>query len=319
MPDNSSSSPNPSLSSFSAPIPAPAPVRIVLVRPQGAGNIGSVARVMRNFGLDDLALVRPRAHPLESDALAMACAARDVLESARVVSSLAEALAGVRWACGTTARIGERRCAAFTPRTAAAQAVIEIGFLGQDAQAAGNLGRDVQTTGNLGQNIQSTGSTSPYIMRGEPASCAAFVFGPEDTGLAAEDLDLCHAVLSIPCSPAARSRNLAQAVCGGAYELWRALAGEGAAERAEGRGRPERADRATPADSADLDAALRHFQSALESVGFFRQTAPEHPMRELRRFLARARPTRYEIAMLRGIARKILNAVSCSRQPGKKK
>ncbi len=84
-------------------------VRIVLVRPQGAMNIGAVARVMKNFGLSELALVAPAVPPLHKDALMMAVHARDVLEHALVFTQLADAIAECTWVCGTTKRMGKRR------------------------------------------------------------------------------------------------------------------------------------------------------------------------------------------------------------------
>ncbi len=255
------------------------PVRIVLVRPQGGGNIGSVARVMRNFGLSDLAVVSPRAEVLGEEARAMACAARDVLEAARIVPDFGLAVAGCGWVCGTTARVGERRRAEFTPRTA-------------------------------GRHVVSRMSRST----------SAIVFGPEDAGLSGEDLDRCHGVLSIPTEPGLASLNLAQAVGVVAYELWMAHLEESASRAAEGkgRGRPDRADRVA-ARAEELEGALTHLEETLEAIGFFRQTAPEHPMRELRRFLARSNPTRYELAMLRGICRKTLNALRhAAKAPGGK-
>ena len=45
--------------------------RVVLVRPQFAGNLGATARVMRNFGLTDLVLVAPGADPRSPDAPAL--------------------------------------------------------------------------------------------------------------------------------------------------------------------------------------------------------------------------------------------------------
>ena len=55
-------------------------IRIVLVEPMYQGNVGSVARAMKNFGYTDLVLVNPC--KLEGQARAMSSHARDVLEGA---------------------------------------------------------------------------------------------------------------------------------------------------------------------------------------------------------------------------------------------
>ncbi|HHQ44684.1 MAG TPA: RNA methyltransferase [Candidatus Altiarchaeales archaeon] len=60
--------------------------KVVLVEPKYQGNIGSVARVMKNFGFNDLILVNPPR--IEGEARAMSMHALDVLENATVVENL---------------------------------------------------------------------------------------------------------------------------------------------------------------------------------------------------------------------------------------
>ena len=67
-------------------------LRVVLVEPLYEGNVGSVARAMKNFGFHDLALVNPC--KIEDYGCAMASHARDVLQMSRSFSTLAEALEG---------------------------------------------------------------------------------------------------------------------------------------------------------------------------------------------------------------------------------
>ena len=69
-----------------------AQVRIVLIEPSHPGNIGSVARAMKNMALSELVLVRPRSFP-HAEANALAAGADDILAGARIVDSVAEALA----------------------------------------------------------------------------------------------------------------------------------------------------------------------------------------------------------------------------------
>ena len=79
------------------------PARFVLVGTSHAGNVGAAARAMKVMGFADLVLVAPRhADVLERDeAAALASGATDVLASARVVATLAEALDGITYACAT--------------------------------------------------------------------------------------------------------------------------------------------------------------------------------------------------------------------------
>lgn len=94
------------------------PIRIVLVGPQHPGNIGSAARAMMTMGLGDLAMVAPECFP-DRQANAMAAGADALLDSARVVSTLAEALADCRLVLGCTARSRYVALPERSPRAAA--------------------------------------------------------------------------------------------------------------------------------------------------------------------------------------------------------
>jgi len=79
------------------------PTRFVLIGTSHAGNVGATARAMKVMGFDDLVLVAPRWPDVlrRDEAHAMASGATDVLERARVVATLAEALDGITCACAT--------------------------------------------------------------------------------------------------------------------------------------------------------------------------------------------------------------------------
>ena len=91
-------------------------IAIVLVRPQYAGNIGSVSRAMKNMGLSRLILISPAQDPLSDEARMMATSARDILEKAKVYPAQEEALKGFRWIAGTSARKGRNRGPFIPPR-----------------------------------------------------------------------------------------------------------------------------------------------------------------------------------------------------------
>lgn len=78
-------------------------IRIVLVGTTHPGNIGAVARAMKNMGLTDLALVQPRYFP-HDEATARASGADDVLKAATVHDTLAEAIADCVYITGASAR-----------------------------------------------------------------------------------------------------------------------------------------------------------------------------------------------------------------------
>ena len=81
-------------------------IRIVLVNTSHPGNIGGVARAMKNMGLSRLYLVEPRQFP-DEQADWRAASASDVLENAVVTPSLEEAIGDCQFVVGTSAR--ERR------------------------------------------------------------------------------------------------------------------------------------------------------------------------------------------------------------------
>lgn len=154
------------------------PPCIILNEPQLAENIGAVARVMANFGLHDLRLVRPRDGWPQDRAWASASGADWVLEGVRVFERLDDAIADLRLLHATTARPRETALPVLTPRASAA-AIHD--FAGQDL-----------ATGLL--------------------------FGGERAGLATEDIALSHAIVTVPIDPRFQSLNLAQAVAVNAYE-----------------------------------------------------------------------------------------------------
>jgi TrmH family RNA methyltransferase len=97
-------------------------VRIVLIDPSHPGNIGSVARAMKNMALSDLVLVRPRSFP-HAEAIALAAGADDILAGARIVDTVAEAIADCAFIAGTTSRPRSYTWEFATPRDAAGRIV----------------------------------------------------------------------------------------------------------------------------------------------------------------------------------------------------
>lgn len=154
------------------------PIRFVLVATRHPGNIGAAARAMKTMGLTELALVAPEAFP-HAEATARASGADDLLAGARVVPTLAEAVADCGLVFATSART---RAAYYWP-----------GYTPREA--------------------------APRLLAAAATGAAAVVFGTERTGLTNEELELCGAVIQIPADPAFESLNLAQAVQVIAYEL----------------------------------------------------------------------------------------------------
>ncbi|MCY3739200.1 MAG: RNA methyltransferase [Gemmatimonadaceae bacterium] len=157
-------------------------ISIVLVEPAVPGNIGSVARVMRNTGLSRLTLVRPgdwRTPECEW----MAHGSADVLDEARVVEDLEEAVTDCQIVIGTTHRVGRFR-------------VVDDDYRASLAEASGQAA--------AGRRI-------------------AVLFGREKDGLSRSELVRCQRLIRIPSAVPHPSFNLSHAVLLVAYELFRRL------------------------------------------------------------------------------------------------
>jgi tRNA/rRNA methyltransferase len=155
-------------------------IRIVLVEPAGPLNVGSIARVMKNFGLSQLVLVNPKCDHLGAEARLMAVRGADLLESAQIVASLPEALAGVQRAIGTTGI----QPADPMPLEPPHQVLPWLLEADGSAQVPG-----------------------------------AIVFGREDRGLTIDELHYTPRLLQVQTGDAYNSLNLAQTVALCCYEL----------------------------------------------------------------------------------------------------
>lgn len=233
----------------------PLPIRFVLFETTHPGNIGSTARAMKTMGFHELVLVNPPVEWLCADSRALASGAQDVLNGARVVRSLAEAVEGCGLVLGASARHRRIGCPEMNPREAAAEIVLQ-----------------------------------------SHSRAAAMVFGPERSGLANEELDLCNGIVYIPANPEYSSLNLSQAVQVIAYELrlQQLASGQAAA--------PELPVPESPlAGPAQLELFYEHLERVLLGSGFLNPANPRHLMRRLRRLFNRTRLDENELNILRGI------------------
>ncbi len=102
--------------------PSQDPTRFVLIGTSHAGNVGAAARARKEMGFADLVLVAPRHADVltQPEAIAMASGATDILDRARVVDTLAQALDGIAHACATAMTPRD-----FGPPTVAPRALFE--------------------------------------------------------------------------------------------------------------------------------------------------------------------------------------------------
>ncbi len=130
----------------------------------------------------------------------------------------------------------------------------------------------------------------------------ALMFGPENSGLSNEDLDLCQFTSTIPTADFS-SLNLAQAVAIHCYELSMAVSKETAPSDGDG-GHDEHNGRY--ANSYDLEGMYEHIEQALSKITFIRHTNKVYWMRNIRQFLSRTKIKKKEASLIRGVCRKFL-------------
>ncbi len=99
-------------------------IRIVLIGTTHPGNIGAVARAMKNMCLEQLCLVQPKTYP-SAEATDRASGADDLLQRAKVCSTLDEALEGCRMVVGASARMRSVDWPQVDPKECAQQLLTE--------------------------------------------------------------------------------------------------------------------------------------------------------------------------------------------------
>ncbi len=82
-------------------------VSIILVEPEHPGNVGAIARIMKNFGIEDLILVNPQCDPQSPEAQGRAMHGKDILAKAKTIHTLEECKKYCSTLISTTAKIGK--------------------------------------------------------------------------------------------------------------------------------------------------------------------------------------------------------------------
>lgn len=121
----------------------------------------------------------------------------------------------------------------------------------------------------------------------------ALLFGQERTGLTNDELDRCHALVTIPANPDFSSLNIASALQIMAYEIFTAAIGGSAA--------PVSTPTHMPVTHEEMHQFYRHLQQVMTKTGFLNPAKPRLLMRRLVRLFNRAQPDSNEINILRGI------------------
>jgi len=226
---------------------------LVLVRPRVPGNLGSVARAAKNFGVADVRLIEPACEP-DEEAFRLASGADDLLAAMRRFPTLLEAVADFDAVVATSSLRGRSERRWLT--------------LGELPGFLGSLGAETRV---------------------------AYVFGPERSGLTEEERSRASATLTLPTDPVFPTMNLSHAIAV-ILAVHRTFS--------ESAGTPDRDEELAP--SRDVEAAVEHWDRALEAIGFYDTGHRDRSLRDWRRLVA-ARPLSVrEVAILRGVANRVL-------------
>jgi tRNA/rRNA methyltransferase len=245
----------------------PGPI-VVLVEPQLGENIGAAARVMANFGLARLRLVKPRDGWPNLQARRSAAGADRVLDQAQLYDDVAAAIADCSFVLATTARAHDQAKPVVAPEAAAREMAAHM-------------------AGQGSENGTAEGTA-------DGAANVAVLFGRERSGLENHEVALADRIVTFPINPAFASLNLAQAVALIAYE-WFKLGSAGALPFVTPR-------RSEPAVKEQLFAFFAGLERELDNVEFFRPPEKRATMMiNLRNIFARMEPTRQDIQTLHGI------------------
>ena len=292
-------------------------VYIVLIEPSHPGNIGAVARAMKNMGLSKLVLVNPLVFP-SSHADARASHAKDLLERAEVVADFTSAVHNSHLVIGTSAR---NRSLPW-PMVNSASCAEKI----------------CQYLVNSQNSTQATRAGQTKISKAK----ISIVFGREHSGLTNQELQSCNYHLFIPSNPEYSSLNLAAAVQIVCYEIYQQVlkldiqdsienteetqttlntkaSKKTACKKFTWSQKPFGIDWDLPkASHEQVQRLIQHLEQTLIEIGFFDPGNPKMIMQRLKRLLLRIQLDEMEVNLLRGVLTSVQQAITDKRSPAER-
>ncbi|WP_372963958.1 tRNA (cytosine(32)/uridine(32)-2'-O)-methyltransferase TrmJ [Marinobacter sp.] len=256
-------------------------IRIVLVETSHSGNIGAVARAMKNMGLGNLFLVNPSSFPDETS-YARSAGASDVLDRAQVVQSLDEALADCVLVMGTSAR-GRKVPWPVVPPPAAAATALEYSSKGKVALVFGR---------------ENHGLSNDELQR-----CHYHIHIPSNPDYSSLNLAMAVQVISYEL----RMHHL------------RSLEEDESRPYLEPMLAPgDPGWDSPPATVGEVEGFFGHFEQMLVDVDFHRRDNPRHLIARLRRLFQRARMDQLEVNILRGVLSAVQKAAGNHKGKGQR-
>jgi len=239
-------------------------IRIVLVETSHSGNIGAVARAMKNMGLANLCLVNPASFPDEAS-YARSAGASDVLDKTQVFANLDEALADCVCVMGTSARGRKVPWPVMAPPDAAVEAIAQAG----SGPVALVFGRE------------NHGLSNAELQR-----CHFHIHIPSNPDYSSLNLSMAVQVICYEL----RMHSLRSAEGTGPSPYLKPMVAPG-----------DPGWDAPPAPVEDVEGFFHHLEQVLVDIDFHNRQKPRQLMTRLRRLFQRSQMDQMEINILRGV------------------
>jgi tRNA/rRNA methyltransferase len=242
-------------------------VRIVLVEPAGPLNVGAIARVMKNMGLQQLVLVNPQCDPKGAEAYQMAVHADDILTAAQHVESIPAALVGCQQIVATSSRDRSQGLSALTPAQILPQLL--------DRPSALIFGPEDRGLSNIELNY------AQHCVRIPTSSAYPSLNLAQAVGIC------CHELYSAACASTEASTLGAQEA-----EQQIFLTADSLSTPSPG---------TQPCRHETLEAYYQHLETVLLQIGYLHTHTAASRMAKFRQLFNRSQPSESEVALLRGI------------------
>jgi tRNA/rRNA methyltransferase len=254
-------------------------LRFVMVNTSSPGNIGSAARAIKTMGFSELVLVNPRFPDAvhADEAIAFASGALDVLQNARIVGSVEEALQDCNFAAAVSARLREFSPPVVTPRQLAAQ-----------------IARDDGLNAALIFGNERFGLPNEVVQK-----CQALINIPANPDYSSLNLSQAVQVLAYECRMTALEHT-----------------GQMRHTSGDARAPEEVGFQGQAASVTEIEGMFAHLEQALVAIEFLNPDNPKKLMPRLKRLFSRAQLETEEVNILRGVARQILEPKQGLRQAG---
>lgn len=248
-------------------------IRVVLVETSHSGNIGAVARAMKNMGFSNLWLVNPASFPDETS-YARSAGASDVLDKAQVVGTLGEAIDDCVMVMGTSAR-GRKVPWPVIPPPDAAYKAFEHAPQGPVALVFGR---------------ENHGLSNEELQR-----CHFHIHIPSNQDYSSLNLAMAVQVVTYELRM---------------HYLRSLEGGEGSAQLTPMVAPGDPGWDSPLAPVREVEGLFEHLEKVLVEIEFHRRDNPRQLMSRLRRLLQRAQPDQMEINILRGVLSAIQKSVA---------